>query len=306
MVQLAEEILGGTKNRLELWEEHLKDLFVALENALNCMENPYLSWPLVRSFSWQVVWVAMACSCVGTKILQKMWTGPFWEGVWPCLDPWDSVRLRTASTFWNALAKSSSSLIRRSQWWFGATCQPFVSAETQMACALIGLQLFAAEGGAASSGGQSPELGNMWRQGRPKSPEWVGSCSASETSLGRDMYEHNDECRAIEVVGEDWSSDVALFVEDWELGRVALSCHMTMDLLCQEMRDACWDSSESQGSPCSLCSPKQTRFSCGRVKGMGAWKVNCHSEQEPFSHRGRAVTIKERDVARENREKEGV
>ena len=47
---------------------------------------------------------------------------------------------------------------------------------------------------------------------------------------------------------------VALSLEDWELGRAALSCHMTMDLLCQEMRDVCWDSSESLGSPCSLCS----------------------------------------------------
>ena len=35
---------------------------------------------------------------------------------------------------------------------------------------------------------------------------------------------------------------------------VALSCHMTMDLLFQEMWNACWDSSESLGSPCSLCS----------------------------------------------------
>ena len=35
----------------------------------------------------------MACSDVGTKILQEMLEGTFWEGVWPCLDPWDSVRL---------------------------------------------------------------------------------------------------------------------------------------------------------------------------------------------------------------------
>ena len=71
------------------------------------------------------------------------------------------------------------------------------------------------------------------------------------------MYEHNDEFRAIEVIGQDWSSEVvALFLEDWELGRVALSCHMAMDLLCQEMRGACWDSSESLGSPCSLCSQR--------------------------------------------------
>ena len=29
------------------------------------------------------------------------WDKPLWEGVWPCLDPWDSVRLRTASTHRN-------------------------------------------------------------------------------------------------------------------------------------------------------------------------------------------------------------
>ena len=64
---------------------------------------------------------------------------------------------------------------------------------------------------------------------------------------------NNNECWAIEVIGQDWSSEVvALFHEDWDLRRVALSCHMAMDLLCQEMRDACWVSSESVGSVCSL------------------------------------------------------
>ena len=114
--------------------------------------------------------MAMACSCVCTKILQKMWEGPFWEGVWPCLDPLDSVRLRTASTYWNISGK----------------------------------------------------------------------------------YGPHNERRAIEVIGQDWSSEVALFLEGWELGRVALSCHMAMNLLCQEMTDACWDSSGSLGSRCSL------------------------------------------------------
>ena len=58
---------------------------------------------------------------------------------------------------------------------------------------------------------------------------------------------------------------VALFLEDWGLARVALSCHMTMDLLCQEMRDACWEA-ESMGYPCSLCSQCReagcTRLGC--------------------------------------------
>ena len=31
---------------------------------------------------------------------------PVWEGVWLCLDPWDSVRLRTASTHWNVPGKN--------------------------------------------------------------------------------------------------------------------------------------------------------------------------------------------------------
>ena len=157
--------------------------------------------------------------------------------------------------------------------------KPVVPAEKLKACALIGLHLLAAEGGAGSGGSQFPDLGDMWRHGCPESPEWISSCSASETSLGCEVYEHNNECRAIEVIGQDWSSDVvALFLEDWELGRVALSCHMTMDLLCQDRRDACWDSSESLGSPCALCS-------------------QCREGS-------RAVTIKERDVVRESKEKE--
>ena len=50
---------------------------------------------------------------------------------------------------------------------------PFVSAETQKACALIGLHLLAAEGEAGSSGSQSPIV----------SPEWSSSRSATETCL---------------------------------------------------------------------------------------------------------------------------
>ena len=30
---------------------------------------------------------------------------PYWEGVWPCLDPWDVVRLRTSCSCWNVLGE---------------------------------------------------------------------------------------------------------------------------------------------------------------------------------------------------------
>ena len=59
---------------------------------------------------------------------------------------------------------------------------------------------------------------------------------------------------------------VALFLEDWEPGRVAFSC--------QEMRDACWDSSESLGSPCSLRSVRKAPLrKSGRV-GMESQQLS--------------------------------
>ena len=55
-----------------------------------------------------------------------------------------------------------------------------------------------------------------------------------------EYYEHNVDNLAIEVVGQHWTSEVvSLFLEDWEIGRVASSCHLSRDLLCQEMRDEC-------------------------------------------------------------------
>ena len=36
-----DNILGRNETRLELWEEHLKDPFVALDKALKCLEKPY-------------------------------------------------------------------------------------------------------------------------------------------------------------------------------------------------------------------------------------------------------------------------
>ena len=47
----------------------------------------------------------MAANVVGAKISRKMWDGPWWEGVWPFLDPWDVVGLRTAASVWNAPKK---------------------------------------------------------------------------------------------------------------------------------------------------------------------------------------------------------
>ena len=49
--------------------------------------------------------VEIAFSIVGAKILQKDVGRPYWEGVWPFLDPWDVVGLRTTSSVWNVPGK---------------------------------------------------------------------------------------------------------------------------------------------------------------------------------------------------------
>ena len=69
-----------------------------------------------------------------------------------------------------------------------------------------------------------PDLEDMWRNGCPKSPEWIGSGPTSEVDCGFEFCEHNVENMAIEVIGQDRSREViSLFVEDREVGRVALS-----------------------------------------------------------------------------------
>ena len=47
------------------------------------------------------------------------------------------------------------------------------------------------------------------------------------------------ESLALHVIGLDWSGGkVSLFLEDWELARVAFHCHVALDMLCQEMHEA--------------------------------------------------------------------
>ena len=168
----------------------------------------------------------MACSIAGAKILQKMWEGPYyWEGVWPCLDPWDVVRLRTSSSCWNVQGKYGAArrafLLPYQGGAGGSHVKPVVSAETLKTCALIGLHLLAAEGEAGSSGGQSLDFGDAWRYGCPQSPDWDSdgeSWSESEGLSSSVFREHNVKCLALNVIGQNWSGEkVSLVLEDWEL-----------------------------------------------------------------------------------------
>ena len=119
--------------------------------------------------------------------------------------------------------------------------EPCVSAETFKACALIGLHQLALENEAGSSG-RSPDLGDMWRYGCPQNPDWdsdVESWTESAGTSASEQYEHNVESLAVNFVQQDHSGEqISLTLEDWELGSVALSCHIALDMLCQEMHEA--------------------------------------------------------------------
>ena len=46
----------------------------------------------------------------------------------------------------------------------------------------------------------------------------------------------NIALHVIELCGP--GDKISLFLKDWELAKVASSCHMALDMLCQEMREA--------------------------------------------------------------------
>ena len=51
--------------------------------------------------------------------------------------------------------------------------------------------------------------------------------------------EHNVESLALDATRQDQSGEkISLFLEDWELARAALSCHIALDMLCQAMDEA--------------------------------------------------------------------
>ena len=87
-------------------------------------------------------------------------------------------------------------------------------------------------------------LGDEWRYGCPRSPVWSNGGldeTGSEITSACEFYEHNVDNLATDVIVLDRSSGVvALCLEDWELGRVALSCRKTMGFFfANKLRDAC-------------------------------------------------------------------
>ena len=72
--------------------------------------------------------------------------------------------------------------------------------------------------------------------GCPKSPRWesegeLWSEDESVSSIGsREGNVRNEALHVIRLYGS--GVKISLFVQDWELAKVALSCHMVLDICC--------------------------------------------------------------------------
>ena len=82
------------------WEEIKRD--VALGKALKCFGKAGL---LMFGGSGWVPAGERMLPVMLAQALQNLWRKPIWEGVWPHVDRWDSVRLRTVSMHRNVPGK---------------------------------------------------------------------------------------------------------------------------------------------------------------------------------------------------------
>ena len=87
---------------------------------------------------------------------------------------------------------------------------PSIPVEAVKACALVGLHMMDEE--------------NSWQSDNGSS---VLSSSSSENNVGNEAFF---------VIGLHGSCDkITLFLQDWEVAKVALSCQKALDMLCQEL-----------------------------------------------------------------------
>ena len=117
------------------------------------------------------------------------------------------------------------------------------SADVVKKCALIAFHEIAEEG-RNGDGCHVPSFEDERKVGCPKSPMWESEGEAwsedeSVSSCGsREGNVCNDASHVIGLHGH--GGKISYFLKDWELTKVALSCHMALDMLCQEMHEAWW------------------------------------------------------------------
>ena len=154
----------------------------------------------------------MTCGRVGPDLIPDLWGKALWEEVLcHVLETWDSVRLRTASTQWNISGRYGP---HGELFFFLLKKEPLAWAQhpsrNSESCALIGLRMTAEE--------------NAWR---------------SVAFLRRQVARVKTTwVMARWLIGLRGSGDtITLFVQDWEVAKVVLSCHIALDVVCEDMHE---------------------------------------------------------------------
>ena len=156
----------------------------------------------------------------GVGFLQSLWEKPIWEGVWPHLDPMDSVCLRTSSMEWNVpgkygphgelfffLIQKEPAIAPNSETFspfFNAGIRTLLfSADVLKKCALLALHVIAEEG-RDGHGCHVPGLEDEWKMGCPKSPKWEskGEAWSEDESVSSSGCRGGNVCNdAVHVIG---------------------------------------------------------------------------------------------------------
>ena len=99
MTQLAKiASWEGNGTRLELWEELLKDPIMALDKGLEVSRESPSALTSCSKFLRDSHTYCNELQFVGTgNLAKRCGKCPTGKAFWSCVDPWDSVRLRTAS-----------------------------------------------------------------------------------------------------------------------------------------------------------------------------------------------------------------
>ena len=163
---------------------------------------------------------------------------PLWEEVlWPFLDAWDTVRLRTTSTQWNVPKRygpygelfifllKKEPMVLRELVRFGPSIRPH--------CELLLLLMQKKKNFVPDSEAFNSFVGDGFTV-----PELKDGSEASEDEQADSSSENNVGNGALFVTGLRGPGDgIAHFLQDWEVAEVALSCRIALDILCQEWHE---------------------------------------------------------------------
>ena len=112
---------------------------------------------------------------------------------------------------------------------------PLFSADVLKKCAPIASHLIAEEGRDGENEYHAHGLGDEWNMGCPKNSmcesegEYWSEGASVSSSGSREGNVGNDALHVIWLYGP--GGKISLFLQDWELAEVALSCHMSLDML---------------------------------------------------------------------------